>query len=73
LVKIANNYSKFDLPNGEWLMEATLRRVVPAYKVSISRPALKACADYMYETKCTRRKQINAPFDYTTLISDKAP
>lgn len=68
VVKIANNYFKFDLPNGEGLMTATLRRVLPAYKVSISRPALKAAADYMYETK-----QITAPFDYTTLIYDKAP
>ena len=68
VAKIANNYFKFDLPNGEGLMTATLRRGLPGYKVSISRPALKAAADYMYETK-----QITAPFDYTTLIYDKAP
>jgi len=68
VVRIANNYSKFDLPDGEGLMTATLRRMLPGYRVSISRPALKASADYMYETK-----QINAPFDYTTLIYDKAP
>jgi NitT/TauT family transport system substrate-binding protein len=68
VVKIANNYFKFDLPNGEGLMTATLRRVLPGYRVPVSRPALKASADYMYETK-----QINAPFDYTTLIYDKAP
>ena len=68
VVRIANNYSKFDLPDGEGLMTATLRRMLPGYRVSISRRALKASADYMYETK-----QINAPFDYTTLIYDKAP
>jgi NitT/TauT family transport system substrate-binding protein len=68
VVKIANNYFKFDLPNGEGLMTATLRRALPGFKVPISRPALKASVDYMYETK-----QINIPFDYITLIYDKAP
>jgi NitT/TauT family transport system substrate-binding protein len=67
-VNIAHSYFNFDLPNSEALMTAAMKNALPGYKASISRPAVKAFADYMYATK-----QIDAPFDYTTLIYDKAP
>jgi ABC-type nitrate/sulfonate/bicarbonate transport system substrate-binding protein len=67
-VNIAHSYFNFDLPNSEALMTAAMKNALPGYKPSISRPAVKAFADYMYATK-----QIDAPFDYTTLIYDKAP
>ncbi len=68
VVKIALSYFKFDLPNGEALMAATMRQALPAYKAPISRQAAKAIADYLYATK-----QIEAPFDSRLLIYEKAP
>jgi NitT/TauT family transport system substrate-binding protein len=67
-VKIAHSYFNFDLPNSDALMTAAMKAALPSYKASISRPAVKAYADYLYATK-----QIDAPFDYTTMIYDKAP
>lgn len=67
-VKIALTYFKFDMKNGDQLMAATLKQAIPAYKAGISRPAAKAIADYLYSTK-----QIEAPFDATRLIYEKAP
>lgn len=68
VVKIALSYFKFDLPNGDALMAATIKRALPAYHVAISRPAAKAITDYLYATK-----QIGAPFDSKRLIYAKAP
>jgi NitT/TauT family transport system substrate-binding protein len=65
---IAQSYFRFDMPRGDEVMEAALKRAVPAYKAAVSRPALKAIADYMLSTK-----QIDAPFDTTTMVYAKAP
>ncbi|MBX7228481.1 MAG: ABC transporter substrate-binding protein [Burkholderiaceae bacterium] len=67
-VKIALSYFKFDLPNSEALMIATMKQAVPAYKASISRQALKAIAEHLYQTR-----QIEAPFDTRLLVYEKAP
>lgn len=68
VVKIALTYFKFDMPNGDMLMAATLKQAIPAYKAPISRKAAKSIADYLHSTK-----QIEAPFDSTRLIYEKAP
>ena len=65
---IAQSYFKFDLPRGDEVMDAALKRSIPGYKAAISRSALKAIADYMLATK-----QIEAPFDTTRLVYAKAP
>jgi NitT/TauT family transport system substrate-binding protein len=67
-LQIAQSYFKFDMPKGDAVMDAALRRAIPFYKAAISRSALKAFADYMLATK-----QIEAPFDATTLVYAKAP
>jgi NitT/TauT family transport system substrate-binding protein len=66
--KIATSYFKFDMPKGDEVMGEALKIAIPAYKASISRPALKAIADYLHATK-----QIETPFDSTRLVWDKAP
>lgn len=68
VVKIALAYFKFDMPNGEALMAATLKQAIPAYKAGLSRKAAKSIADYLYTTK-----QIDSPFDSTRLIHPEAP
>jgi NitT/TauT family transport system substrate-binding protein len=67
-LKIAQSYFKFDMPRGDEVMDAALKRAVPFYKAAISRPAVKAFAEYMLATK-----QIAAPFGATTLVYAKAP
>lgn len=68
VVKIAQSYFKFDMPNGGKLMAATLKQALPAYHVAINRPAMRRLLDFLYQTK-----QIPAPFPVKRLIYDKAP
>lgn len=65
---IAQSYFKFDMARGDEVMDAALRHTISGYKATISRPALKAIADKMLVTK-----QIDAPFDTTRLLFEKAP
>ena len=65
---IAQTYFKFDLPKGDEIMAVSLKGAIPAYKAAISRDALKQIAANMLELK-----QIDAPFDTTTLVYAKAP
>jgi NitT/TauT family transport system substrate-binding protein len=67
-LKIAQSYFKFDLPRGDEIMDASLKLAIPTYKAAISRSALKAIADNMLETK-----QLEAPFDTSGMVYDKAP
>ncbi|KAB2910434.1 MAG: ABC transporter substrate-binding protein [Hyphomicrobiaceae bacterium] len=67
-LKIATNVFKFEMPKGDEVMSEALKIAIPAYKASISRPALKAIADYLLTTK-----QIETPFDPARLVWDKAP
>jgi NitT/TauT family transport system substrate-binding protein len=67
-LKIATNVFKFDMPKGDEVMAAALKTAIPAYKASISRPAVKAIADYLLATK-----QIETAFDPARLVWDKAP
>lgn len=66
--KIALSFFKFDMPKGDEVMKAALKTAIPAYKASISRPALKAIGDYLLATQ-----QIETPFDTTRLVWEKAP
>lgn len=66
--KIATDVFKFDMPKGDEVMDVALKLAIPAYKASISRPALKAITDYLLTTK-----QIEAPFDPARLVWDKTP
>ena len=68
VLKIAQSYFKFNMPRGDEVMGAALKRYFPVYKAAISRPALKAIADNMLATK-----QIESPFDATALVYAKAP
>jgi hypothetical protein len=56
------------MPKGDEVMDVALKLAIPAYKASISRPALKAITDYLLTTK-----QIEAPFDPARLVWDKTP
>ena len=67
-VKIALGYFKFDLPNGDALMAATLKTSLPTYKASLSRPAAKAVVEFLLAVKL-----IDAPIDIERLIHAKAP
>lgn len=67
-LKIAESYFKFDFPRGDEVMKEALKIALPAYKASISRPALKAISDYLLATK-----QIEAPIDPARIVWDKAP
>jgi len=68
LLAIAQGYFKFDMPRGDEVMATSLKYAIPSYRTAISRSALKQIADNMLATK-----QIEAPFDTTTLLYDKAP
>jgi NitT/TauT family transport system substrate-binding protein len=67
-LNIAKSAFKFDLPRGDEIMEASLKRTLPTFKAHISRAALKQIADNMLSMK-----QIDAPFDATGLVHAKAP
>ncbi len=67
-LKIAETFFKFEFPRGDEVMKEALKIAIPAYKASISRPALKAINDYLVATK-----QLEAPFDTTRLVWEKAP
>jgi NitT/TauT family transport system substrate-binding protein len=68
ILNIAKSSFKFDLPKGDEIMEASLRRTLPTFKVPISRAALQQIADNMLSMR-----QIDTPFDVTRLIHAKAP
>ncbi len=68
VVKIALSYFKFDMPNGDKLMAATLKQALPAYHADISRPAMQRLLDFLYATK-----QTPTPFPLKRLVYDKAP
>ena len=65
---IAKSYFQFKFPRGEEVMEASLRRAIPAYKAELSRPAMQQAADNMLEMK-----QIPARFDSSKVIYELAP
>jgi NitT/TauT family transport system substrate-binding protein len=66
-VKIMMHFFKLDMPQGDEIMIRSIRDF-SGYGASISRPAVKAIADYMFATK-----QLDAPFDTTRLILASAP
>lgn len=68
LLAIAQSYFKFDMPRGDEVMAVSLKNGIPGYRTAIDASALKQIADNMVATK-----QIDAPFDTTKLIRDKAP
>ncbi|HEX2890651.1 ABC transporter substrate-binding protein [Vineibacter terrae] len=68
LLKIAQGFFKFDLPRGDEIMTVSLKEAIPSYRLPISRPALKQVADNMLATR-----QIEAAFDTTSLLYEKAP
>jgi NitT/TauT family transport system substrate-binding protein len=67
-VKIADSYFKFEFPKGDEVMKEALRIAIPAYKASISRPAVKAIVDYLLTTG-----QIEAAIDPARVVWEKAP
>lgn len=67
-LKIAESFFKFEFPRGDEVMKEALKIALPAYKASISRPAVKAISDYLLTTK-----QIDTPIDPTRIVWDKAP
>lgn len=68
VLKITTSYFKLDVPMGDKVIETALRISIPAYKVAISRPALQQIADNMFAMK-----QIEAPFQTSTLVYSYAP
>jgi len=67
-LKIAESFFKFEFPRGDEVMKEALKIALPAYKASISRPAVKAISDYLLETK-----QIEAAVDPARIVWEKAP
>ena len=67
-LKIAESFFKFEFPRGDEVMKEALKIALPAYKASISRPAVKAISDYLVTTK-----QIDAPIDPARIVWEKAP
>jgi NitT/TauT family transport system substrate-binding protein len=68
LLKIAKSYFEFKMPEGDKVMEVSLKDAIPSYKTGVSRDALKQIAANMLETQ-----QIKAPFDTGRIVYDKAP
>ena len=67
-LQITSSYFKFSLPDGDKLLETSLRLSVSTFKAGISRDALKQIAANMLATN-----QIAAPFDTSTIVYGKAP
>ena len=67
-LKIAKSYFEFKMPQGDEVMETSLKAAIPAYKAGISREALKQIAANMLTMN-----QISAPFDTSKIVYDKAP
>ena len=67
-LKIAQQFSRIEMPQGEEIMRTALRNILPAYRSTIDRAAVKAITDYMYASK-----QIDSPFDSTRVVYAKAP
>jgi NitT/TauT family transport system substrate-binding protein len=67
-LKIAKSYFEFKMPKGDEVMEVSLKYTMPSYKVGVSRAALKQIAANMLDMR-----QIDAPFDTSKIVYDKAP
>jgi len=67
-LSIAQSYFRFDLARGDEVMDVALKRNIPSYRATVSRPAFQAIADKMFLTK-----QIESHFDTAPLIYEKAP
>ncbi len=70
LVKISNSFFKFDMPGGDELSRALLKRQIQtgAHTERISRPAVKATIDYMLESG-----QWTKAVDVSEFIDKRAP
>ncbi len=64
---IAKTFFKFEMERGDEIMATQLKRVIPSYKASLSRTALQQIADNMLASK-----QIEAPFEITKMVYEKA-
>ena len=64
---IAKTFFRFDIDRGDDIMAAQLKRSIPSYKAGLSRSALRQIADNMLTSKL-----LEAPFDTTNMIYDKA-
>ncbi|MCP4618577.1 MAG: ABC transporter substrate-binding protein [Bradyrhizobium sp.] len=67
-LKIAQSYFRFNMPNGDEVMQVSLKTSVPAYQAAVSRAALQQIADNMLATN-----QIEAKFDTSKLLHSSAP
>jgi NitT/TauT family transport system substrate-binding protein len=69
-VRIMLQYFKLEMPRGDEIMARSLKVLMSlsAFRVAISRPALKATTDYMFATQ-----QLEAPFDPTRVVFAGAP
>ena len=67
-LKIAKTYFEFKMPQGDEVMETSLKAAIPAYKAGISRSAMKQIAENMLSMK-----QIPTAFDTSKIVYDKAP
>src|SRR5262249_53927744 len=67
-LKIAQGYFKLNMPNGDEVMQVSLKYSVPSYRVAVSRAALQQIADNMLATN-----QIEAKFDTSKLLYSSAP
>ena len=65
-LSIAQSYFKFDLPQGDEIMAAQLKRAIPSHRTGISRAALKQIAENMLQAKL-----LDAPFDTSGMVYDK--
>lgn len=70
LVKISNSFYKFEIPGGDELTRALLKRQIQtgAHTEKISRPAVKATIDYMLESG-----QWTKAVDVSEFIDKRAP
>jgi len=67
-LKIGKSYFEFKMPDGDAILEASLKAAIPSYKIAISRDAMKQIAANML-----LMKQIAEPFDTSKIVYDKAP
>jgi NitT/TauT family transport system substrate-binding protein len=64
---IAKTFFSFEMERGDEILAAQLKRVIPSYRAGLSRSALRQIADNMLALK-----QLDAPFDTTQMVYDKA-
>ncbi|WP_441260633.1 ABC transporter substrate-binding protein [Bradyrhizobium sp. 521_C7_N1_3] len=67
-LRIAKSFFRFDLPQGDEIMELSFRRILPTLRIPIDRSALNQIAENMLTMR-----QIDAPFDTARLVHTKAP